>query len=57
MMADLTVADVTAWQKDLQVSPGLMNVARAHLSGMMRHAKLLGLRTVETNPCKGMRKR
>ena len=57
LVSDLTAADVTSWLETVPMSAGSKNVALAHLSGMMRHAELLGMRTAGTNPCKGMRKR
>ena len=53
----LTPEDVKAWMKDVPRSPASVNRALAVLSGMMRHAELLGLQLPDSNPCKGLRRR
>lgn len=53
----LTRADVIAWMTALPHSPGTVNRALAVLSGMMRHAEVLGIQSPDSNPCKGLRRR
>lgn len=56
-VAALTPEDVADWFAALPRSPGGRNRVLAVLSGMMRHAELVGLRTPGTNPCAGMRRK
>ncbi len=56
-VAELNGVDVNSWLAGLERNPGTCNIALAHLSGMMRHAEILGLRAPGSNPCKGRRKR
>ena len=56
-IAELTRDDVVAWMRRLTCAEGSANRALAVLSGMMRHAEVLGLRVPDSNPCKGMRRR
>ncbi|MCR9086366.1 MAG: site-specific integrase [Rhodobacteraceae bacterium] len=49
--------DVVSWRSSLPCSPASGNRALAVLSGMIRHAELLGLRPPGRNPCKGLRRR
>ncbi|WP_299775771.1 tyrosine-type recombinase/integrase [uncultured Tateyamaria sp.] len=53
----LSREDVLAWMGALPYSPGSVNRALAVLSGMMRHAEILGIRSPGSNPCKGLRRR
>ncbi|REG35234.1 site-specific recombinase XerD [Paracoccus versutus] len=56
-VAALTAEDVADWFAALPRSPGGRNRVLAVLSGMMRHAELLGLRAPGSNPCAGMRRK
>lgn len=56
-VAHLTRADILDWRKALTVSPASINRAMAVLSGMMRHAEVLGVRQPGSNPCKGLRRK
>ena len=56
-VANLSTDDVVSWRSTLTCSPASSNRALAVLSGMMRHAELLGLRPPGLNPCKGLRRR
>lgn len=53
----LTRDDIVAWMRSLRCAPGTVNRAVAVLSGMMRHAEIVGHRTSDSNPCKGLRRR
>lgn len=53
----LTRADLVSWKGGLPSSAASGNRALAVLSGMMRHAELLGLQPPGSNPCKGLRRR
>lgn len=48
---------VEAWLAAHPLAPATARRDLAVLSGMMRHAALLGLRRADDNPCKGLRKR
>lgn len=54
---DLSKSDVETWYQSAPEKPGTLNVDLALLSGMMRHAELLGVRSPGRNPCKGLRRR
>jgi integrase len=54
---DLSKDDVQNWYHFAPGKPGTLNVDLALLSGMMRHAELLGIRPPGRNPCKGLRRR
>lgn len=56
-VAALTAEDVAGWFAALPCAPGGRNRVLAVLSGMMRHAELLGLRAPGSNPCAGMRRK
>ncbi|HEY0213836.1 MAG TPA: tyrosine-type recombinase/integrase [Paenirhodobacter sp.] len=56
-VAALTRDDVVDWFASLPCAPGGRNRALAVLSGMMRHAELMGLRVPGSNPCAGMRRK
>lgn len=56
-VCDLTSDAVIAWLGKLTQSAGTRNRALAILSGAMRHAELLGLRSPGSNPCEGLRRR
>ena len=53
----LTRSEVVTWKTRLPCSAGSANRALAVLSGMMRHAELVGLRAPGSNPCAGLRRR
>ena len=53
----VTRADLVSWKDGLPGSAASGNRALAVLSGMMRHAELLGLQQPGSNPCKGLRRR
>ena len=53
----VTRADLVSWKDGLPGSAASGNRALAVLSGMMRHAELLGLQLPGSNPCKGLRRR
>ena len=53
----VTRADLVSWKDGLPGSAASGNRALAVLSGMMRHAELLGLQPPGSNPCKGLRRR
>lgn len=53
----LTQAGLIFWKESLPGSVASGNRALAVLSGMMRHAELLGLQPPGSNPCKGLRRR
>lgn len=53
----VTRADLVSWKDGLPGSAASGNRALAVLSGMMRHAELLGLQPPGSNPCKGLRHR
>lgn len=55
-LASITRADVLSARDALTLAPSSINRAIAALSDLMRHAELMGLRTVGTNPCKGLRR-
>ena len=55
-VADLTREDVVNWTRSLTCAAGSKNRALAMLSGMMRHAAILGLRPSDSNPCQGLRR-
>ena len=48
---------ITAWMAGLEKSPGTINRALSTFSGMMRHAEVLGMIPVGSNPCTGLRRR
>lgn len=50
-------ADVRAWLDGLRVAEGTRSRALAILSGVMRHAELIGVRPAGSNPCRGLRRR
>lgn len=52
----VTRADLVSWKDGLPGSAASGNRALAVLSGMMRHAELLGLQQPGSNPCKGLRR-
>lgn len=54
---DLCKTDVLAWRDKLTVAPRTVNLYLALLSGVMRHAELLGVIPPGSNPCKGLRKK
>lgn len=54
---DIRKIDVTRWRAALTCAPGSANRALAVLSGMMRHAELLGLIPSGSNPCMGLRRK
>ncbi|MEL7464764.1 MAG: tyrosine-type recombinase/integrase [Pseudomonadota bacterium] len=56
-LRDLRRKDVERWRRDLDCASGTINRAMAVLSGMMRHAELLGIIPAGSNPCKGLRKK
>ena len=56
-VAALTVREVADWYAALPGSSGSKTRHLAVLSGMMRHAELIGLRAPGTNPCAGMRRK
>ncbi len=54
----VTAKDVRNWFDDLSVArAGSANRALAVLSSMTKHADALGLRSQDSNPCKGVRRR
>lgn len=53
----LEFSDAIRWLDRLKIAQGSRNIALAHLSDMMRHGEILGLRSPGSNPCNGMRKR
>ncbi|OUS06313.1 hypothetical protein A9Q96_10090 [Rhodobacterales bacterium 52_120_T64] len=54
---DLDRSSVEAWYKSPNASTALRTRALAVLSGMLRHAEIVGLRAPGSNPCKGLRRR
>lgn len=56
-IASLTPREVAAWFARSRGSQGTRNRALAVLSGLMRHAEILGLRPPGSNPCQGLRRR
>ena len=48
--------EVLAWRDKLTVAPPTANLYLALLSGLIRHAELLGVVAPGSNPCKGLRK-
>ncbi|WP_164885886.1 tyrosine-type recombinase/integrase [Paenirhodobacter populi] len=56
-VATLTADEVGDWFNGLTCAPGGRNRALAVLSGMMRHAEVIGLRAPGSNPCAGMRRK
>ncbi|MCR9279928.1 MAG: site-specific integrase [Pseudomonadaceae bacterium] len=56
-LASLTAEEVAAWWAGLDVTAGTRNRTLAVLSGLIRHAELLGLRSPGHNPCQGLRRR
>lgn len=56
-VVQLTRADIKAWREEQTCAPSSINRAMAVLSGMMRHAEVLGVRQPGDNPCKGLRKK
>ena len=54
---DLDRSCVEAWYKSPNGSTALRTRALAVLSGMLRHAEIVGLRPPGSNPCKGLRRR
>jgi len=57
MIASITPQEVAAWFTRAPGSQGTRNRALAVLSGMMRHAEILGHRPPGSNPCQGLRRR
>lgn len=53
----VTAEDVAAWRSGIEGSAGTRNRALAVLSGVMRHAEILGVRPPGSNPCQGLRRR
>ena len=56
-LSSLNASDVAVWWAGMQGSAGTRNRTLAVLSGLIRHAELLGLRTPGCNPCRGLRLR
>lgn len=56
-IATIAPQEVAAWFARAGGSQGTRNRALAVLSGMMRHAEILGLRSPGSNPCQGLRRR
>ncbi len=56
-IASITPQEVASWFARGQGSQGTRNRALAVLSGLMRHAEILGLRPPGSNPCQGLRRR
>lgn len=56
-LAELTRPDVVSWRAALPVAAGTANRALAVLSGLCRHAELIGTRPPGSNPCAGLRRR
>ena len=56
-IASITAQEVASWFARAQGSQGTRNRALAVLSGVMRHAEILGLRPPGSNPCQGLRRR
>ena len=56
-LASLTAEDVATWWAGLDAAAGTRNRTLAFLSGLIRHAELLGLRSPGHNPCQGLRRR
>ncbi len=56
-VAELTQMGVMTWRDSFDQKPGTVNRSTAILSGMMRHAEVLGLRPPGSNPCMGLRKK
>ena len=56
-IASVTPQEVASWFARAQGSQGTRNRALAVLSGIMRHAEILGLRPPGSNPCQGLRRR
>jgi integrase len=56
-VAAITAEEVTGWRASLSNSVETGNRALAVLSGIMRHAELLGIRPAGSNPCQGLRRR
>ena len=56
-LASLTAEDISTWWAGIDASTGTRNRTLAVLSGIIRHAELLGLRSPGLNPCQGLRRR
>ncbi len=56
-LGSISAKDVAAWWAEMDTCAGSKNRALAVLSGMMRHAELLGFRSPGSNPCQGLRRR
>lgn len=56
-ISSISPQEVASWFARSQGSQGTRNRALAVLSGMMRHAEILGLRPPGSNPCQGLRRR
>ena len=58
-LSSIEASDVRVWHSALTASrsPGTADRSLAVLSGMMRHAEVLGLRPRGSNPCRGLRRR
>ena len=56
-IASITPQEVASWFARAHGSQGTRNRALVVLSGMMRHAEILGLRPPGSNPCQGLRRR
>jgi integrase len=53
----VTAEEVASWRSEIDASAGTRNRALAVLSGVMRHAEILGVRPPGSNPCQGLRRR
>lgn len=56
-VGSINAQEVALWFSQSTASQGSRNRALAVLSGMMRHAEILGLRPPGSNPCRGLRRR
>lgn len=56
-VASLTRKDIEEWREALTCAPASINRATAVISGMMRHAEVLGVRPPGSNPSKGLRRK
>ena len=56
-IASITPQEVAVWFAEAPGSQGTRNRSLAVLSGLMRHAEMLGLRLPGSNPCQGLRRR
>ncbi len=56
-VAELTQLGVQTWRESFDLKASTINLVMAVLSGMMRHAEVLGVRPPGSNPCKGLRRR